>query len=144
MRLASDIILAVASISHFAALRLLGGADYLEVFEPDQLQALALLALKLHGDGYSICLAFFGFACLALGYLIFRSTFLPRALGALLAIAGACYLFNSFALFLATPFAARLFPALFVPIFIAELSLALWLLVKGVDGAKWHAAETAA
>jgi hypothetical protein len=138
MRLAADIILAVASVSHFVTLRLLADADYLNTFQPNQLHTLALLALKLHGDGYAICLLFFGFACLALGYLIFRSSYLPRIIGVLMAIAGACYLLNSFAHFLAPVFAATLFPALFVPIFVAELSLALWLLVKGVDAPKWE------
>lgn len=145
MRLATDIILGIASLSHFAALRLLEGAEYLESFRPDQLHSLALLAMKLHGDSYAICLVFFGFACLSLGYLIFRSSFLPRTIGALLAIAGACYLFRSFAHFLDPGFAGTLFPALFVPIFVAELSLTLWLIVKGVDAAKWEEqASTAA
>jgi hypothetical protein len=137
MRLACDVILAAASLSHFATLRLLGGADYLQTFAADQLHALALLAMKLHGDGYAISLVFFGFACLSLGYLIFRSSYLPRTIGALLAIAGICYLMNSFAHFLSPTFAATLFPALFVPIFVAELSPALWLIVKGVAAAKW-------
>jgi hypothetical protein len=138
-RLASDIILAVASISHFAALRLLAGADYLETFQPEQLQTLAMLALRLHGDGYAICLAFFAFACLTLGYVIYKSTYLPKTIGILMTIAGACYLVNSFAVFLAPALAAKLFPFLFAPIFGAELSLALWLLVKGVDMTKWRA-----
>jgi len=137
MRLACDIVLAVASLSHFAALRLLEGGDYLHTFRPEQLHTLALLALKLHGDGYAISLVFFGFACLALGYLVYRSGYLPRTIGALMAIAGACYLFNSFSHFLDPAFAATLFPGLFAPIFIAELSLTLWLIVKGVDVAKW-------
>jgi len=138
MRFAADIILAVASLSHFAALRLFADADYLKTFSADQLHTLALLALELHGDGYAICLLFFGFACLSLGYLIFRSGFLPRTIGALLAIAGVCYLINSISHFLSPAFAATLFPGLFVPMFVAELSLALWLLVKGVDVAKWE------
>lgn len=137
MRLACLIILATASLSHFVALRLLGDAPYLETFPPDQRHALALLAMKLHGDGYAISLVFFGFACLSLGYLIFRSSYLPRTIGALLVIAGFCYLFNSFTHFVNPAFAATLFPALFVPIFVAELSLALWLIVKGVDAVKW-------
>lgn len=138
MRLACDIVLAVASISHFAALRLLSDADYLKAFQPEQLHSFALLALKLHGDGYNISLVFFGFACLALGYLIFVSGYLPKIIGVFLSVAGVCYLFNSFALFLAPSFAGMLFPALFVPIFVAELSLAVWLLVKGVNVAKWN------
>lgn len=138
MRFACDIVLAVSSLSHFAALKLLADAEYLNTFTPDQLHTLALVALKLHGDGYAISLVFFGFACLSLGYLIFRSGFLPRTIGVLMAIAGVCYLFNSFSHFLSPAFAATLFPGIFVPIFVAELSLALWLTVKGVDVAKWQ------
>lgn len=138
MRLACDIVLAVASLSHFAVLRLLAGSDYLDAVPLEQLQAFALLAMRLHADGYAISLVFFGFACLALGYLVIRSTFFPKAIGALLAIAGVCYLVSSFAQALNPTFAATLFPALFVPIFVAELSLALWLTVKGVDLPKWQ------
>ena len=84
------------------------------------------------------------FACLSLGYLIFRSGFLPRTIGALMAIAGVCYLVNSFSHFLAPVFAATLFPALFVPIFVAELSLGLWLIVRGVNVVKWEERATGA
>lgn len=138
MRLACDIILATASLSHFAALRLLADAGYLTTFQPDQLHTLALLAMKLHGDAYAISLVFFGFACLSLGYLIFRSSYLPRTIGVLMVIAGVCYLIDSFAHFLNPAFAATLFPFLFVPMFVAELSLTLWLIVKGVNVAKWE------
>lgn len=133
MRLACDLVLAVASLSHFAALRLLENGNYLHAFSPEQLQGLALLALKLHGDGYAISLVFFAFACLSLGYLIYRSGYLPRLIGVLMVIAGVCYLVNSFA-----HFAATLFPPIFVPIFVAEVSLTLWLIVKGVNVAKWE------
>ena len=123
---------------HHGLLRLFADAEYLKTFTPDQLHTLALLALKLHADGYAISLLFFGFACLSLGYLIFRSGFLPRTIGALMAVAGVCYLISSFSHFLSPAFAATLFPGLFVPIFVAELSLALWLTVKGVNVAKWE------
>lgn len=138
MRLACDLVLAVASLSHFAALRLLENSDYLHTFAPEQLRSLALLALKLHGDGYAISLVFFAFACLSLGYLIYRSGYLPRLIGVLMAIAGVCYLVDSFAHFLDPAFAATLFPPIFVPIFVAEVSLTLWLIVKGVNVAKWE------
>jgi len=139
MRLACDLILATASLSHFAALRLLAGSDYLKTFQPDQLNSLALLAMQLHGDGYAIGLMFFGFACLSIGYLAFRSGYLPRTIGALLVVAGACYLINSFAHFLDPTAGAVLFNAgILLPCFVAELSLTLWLLVKGVDVAKWE------
>jgi len=139
MRLASDIVLAVASLSHLAALRLLENTGYLSSFEPGQLQSLALLALKLHGGAYAISLVFFGFACLALGHLVFRASYLPRALGVLLGIAGLCYLVDSFVAFLVPAISGMLFPAIFLPAFIAELGLALWLVVKGVDVARWTA-----
>jgi hypothetical protein len=138
MRVACDVVLAVASLSHFAALRLLAAAGPAERFPPDQREALALLAMRLHGDAYAISLVFFGLACLALGYLLFRSGFLPRPLGVLLVIAGACYLASSFGHFLVPGRAATIFPALFVPVFVAELSLTLWLIAKGVDAARWH------
>lgn len=141
MRLACDLILAVASLSHFAALRLLGGSDYLDSFQPDQLHGLALLVMNLHGDGYAIGLMFFGFACLSLGYLIFKSGYLPKVVGVLLAVAGACYLVNSFAHFLYPAAGALLFNAgILLPCFVAELSLTVWLLVKGVNVAKWDEA----
>jgi hypothetical protein len=143
MRVACAILLAAASITHFVALRLLSAPGYLEAIEPAQRRALALLALGLHGEGYAISLVFFGFACLSLGYLVFRSTFLPRVIGVLLAVAGVCYLVSSFAHFLAPAVGAKLFPVLFAPVFVAELSLTLWLLVKGVDASRWETARLA-
>jgi hypothetical protein len=95
--------------------------------------------MNLHGDGYAIGLVFFGFACFALGYLIFRSGYLPRTIGVLMAVAGACYLINSFAHFLHPATGAALFNAgILLPCFVAELSLALWLLIRGVNVTKWE------
>jgi len=74
---------------------------------------------------------------LGIGYLIFRSTFLPRILGVLMAIAGSSYLTNSFAGFLAPELRAHLLPYILVPCGVAELSLTLWLLVMGVNVQRW-------
>ena len=117
---------------------LLGSPDYLKAFEPQQLHALAYVAIKADAYGFGIGLIFFGFACLVLGYLIFRSGYLPKTIGVMMQIAGLCYLTNSFALLLAPTFADRIFPAILVPAFIGELSLCLWLLVKGVNVPKWE------
>ena len=117
---------------------LLGDGNYLNSFEPRQLQALAYLAVKAHGYGFGIGLIFFGFECLVLGYLIYKSEYFPRILGVLMQIAGVCYLINSFALILSPAFANLLFPLILVPAFIAELSLCLWLLVKGVNISVWN------
>ncbi len=84
-------------------------------------------------SGFGISLAFFGFFSVLLGYLIYRSGLVPRTLGVLMAVAGLCYLTNSFSVFVAPTFAARLFPYILLPCLLAELSLALWLVVMGVD-----------
>lgn len=141
---ACAIVLAVAAIGTFAALRLTGAAQYISAVDTQQRNALAMLAIRLQEDGFAIGLVFFVFTCLALGYLIFRSGFLPRAIGILMFVAAGAYILNSFAYILSPSLAARLVPGIFAPIFIAELSLALWLAIKGVDRAKWHAQAAAA
>jgi hypothetical protein len=129
--------MALNSLNYFAPLVLLGGRHYLTVFKPDQLQAMAYTALKLHALGYNICLVSFGFTCLLIGYLICRSVFLPRILGVLMAIAGLCYLTNSFANFLSPAFACPLFPWILLTAFPGEFGLMLWLIVKGVNVQRW-------
>ena len=121
-----------------------GSAEYLASFDPGQLHALAYLSIRLHAYGFGISLIFFGCACVVLGYLIFRSGFLPRWVGILMQIAGVCYVTNSFALVLAPAVADRLFPAILIPCFIGEASLCLWLIAKGVNVEKWHSQSIAA
>ncbi|HEX3526634.1 MAG TPA: DUF4386 domain-containing protein [Thermoanaerobaculia bacterium] len=134
-------ILCVNKLSLLIPLFLLGGADYLKAFDPQQLQVLAYLSVKMHGYGFGVGLIFFGCACLVLGHLIFRSGYLPKALGILMQIAGVCYLINSFALLVAPALTDILFPAIMAPAFVGELSLCLWLLVKGVNVPKWEAKQ---
>ena len=128
---------AASKLCLFAALFLSGNADYLKAFEPHQRGALVEISLKLHDYGFAIDLVFFGFACLIYGYLLFRSGYFPRTLGVLMAIAGLSYLTNSFALILAPTYAATIFPILALAL-IGELSLCLWLMVKGVNLPKWN------
>ena len=116
---------------------LLGDAKYLQAFTPEQLQALSYVAIRAHEHGFGIGLIFFGCECVVLGWLIFRSGYLPKFLGVLMPIAGVCYVINSFVLILAPKLADVIFPAIMVPCFVAELSLCLWLMVKGVDLPKW-------
>jgi hypothetical protein len=130
-------VLVLNKLSLLFALFLLGDADYLKSFTPDQLHALSYLAIKTHGYGYGFGLLFFAFVCIIQGYLIFKSGYLPKTIGILMMVAGPCYLINSFSLILAPKIADMLFPMLMIPIFIAELSLCLWLLFKGVDIPKW-------
>jgi len=142
--LVSIAISAVNLLNHFAPLVFLGNAHYLTAFEPNQLQALSLMALKFHETGFDISLVFFGLHCLLIGYVIFRSTFLPRILGALYAIAGLSYVINSFNNFLPRGYAAHLFPYIMVPAFVGEAALCLWLLVFGVNVANWQKQASAA
>jgi hypothetical protein len=64
---------------------------------------------------------------------MFKSGYLPKALGVLMQVAGVRYLVNSFALLLAPSFAQAIFPGILVPAFIGEASVCLWLVMKGVD-----------
>jgi len=109
----------------------LGGGQYLSAFKAEQLQALAYLSLRLYGQAYNIGLVFFGLYCLLIGYLIFRSTFLPRVLGVFMAAAGLGWL-----TFL-TPFAKSLSAFDVAPAALGEGLLTLWLLVKGVNEQRW-------
>ena len=132
-------IQAFGSLFQLAPFVVLGGAPYLSVFKVEQLRALALMFLKLGGQASSIILVFFGFYDLLIGWLIFRSTFLPRILGALMAVAGLGWL-----TFLSPPLANHLSPYILVPGFVAEALLMLWLLVKGVNVQRWKEQASAA
>src|SRR6185436_14975279 len=79
-------------LNQFVALLLLGGGDYLTAFTPVQLQALASLFLAIYQQGFSIAHIFWGLWLFPLGYLVFKSGFLPKVIGVLLIIAGLGYL----------------------------------------------------
>jgi len=129
-------IIAVNLLNQVSPLLFLGNDSYLSSFTPNQLATLSLHALNLQAQGYGIGLVFFGCYCLIIGYLIYRSTLVPGVIGILYAIAGAAYLVNSFNMFLSKGFENHLFPYLAVPAFIGEMSLCLWLLIKGVKDDK--------
>ena len=122
---------------------LLGADEYLKAFTPQQLHALAYVSLKTHDQGFGLGLIFFGMTCIASGYLIIRSEYLPKVLGMGMQLAGVCYLLNSFAQLLFPALAPRLFPAILLPPFVAELSMALWLLARGVNVPKWRERQAA-
>jgi hypothetical protein len=131
-------ILGANKLNLVTVLLLLGGSNYLKAFDPNQVQALASLSLSLHEFGFSVGLIFFGASCLVTGYLMYRSEYFPKALGGLQAVAGICYLINSFSLILFPALADKLFPAILLPAFVGELGTCLWLLVKGVNVIKWN------
>jgi hypothetical protein len=100
----------------------------------EQLQALALPFIKLNEYAFNIDLVLFGIWCVLIGYLIFRSTFLPRVLGALLTRSGLGYL-----TYLYPPLAHYLFaPYIAAAAAFGEIPLELWLIVMGVNVQRWN------
>jgi hypothetical protein len=133
-------IQAVASLLYLAPLLVLGGGSSLSAFTGEQLQALALTFLKLNAYAFDVYLVFFGLWCVLIGFLIFRSTFLPRVLGLLLAIAGLGWM-----TYLSPPLASHLFfPYIAGASAVGEIPLLLWLLVVGVNDQRWKEQASAA
>lgn len=123
----------------FAPLLVLGGAHYLSVFDPKQLQALAFLFLRLNYMAETIAMVFFGLDSLVTGYLVFRSTFLPRALGVVSAVGGLGWL-----LYLYEPLALRMESYVVGAGVAGALVTVVWLLVFGVDERRWKEQASAA
>jgi hypothetical protein len=132
------IVEAVGAVFLVGAMLPTGSAAYLQTLPPEHLHAMSSLSLRMHGHAFAITLVFFAFVCLIWGYLIYRSGYLPRVIGVLMMIAGVCYLVNSFVFILAPGLSRVVFPAILMPVFVAETSLALWLLIKGVNLEKWQ------
>jgi hypothetical protein len=123
-------------LNHFIVLLLLGGAGFLTVFAPNQLQALAMVFLNAYDYGFTIGIVFLFLHASIVGYLIFKSGYFPRILGLLFIIASAGYLIDSFSHILIPNYKTG--PAyLALPIAIAEIAFPLWLLIKGVNEEKW-------
>lgn len=140
-RLAMSAVMAVNIVFHVAPLLLLKNASYWAAFTTGQMQAFAMLSLRLHSVCYDIALIFFAAHCLLAGYLIARATFLPRILGVLLMIAGLSYAVDVLA---SLVFSTSLFPYTMIAPGIAEIFLTLWLLIRGVNPEKWREQARAA
>jgi hypothetical protein len=132
-------IQALTSLLYLAPLLILQGGSSWGAFTLAQLQALALMFLKLNAYAFDIYLVFFGLWCVLIGYLIFRSTFLPRALGVLLAISGLGWM-----TYLLPPLAHHLFPFIAAASALGEVPLELWLIVMGVNVQRWNEQASAA
>jgi len=118
---------------YFAPLLVLGGTHYLSVFSGQQLNAVALLFLRVNDIGAGIALVFFGFYALLKGYLVIRSTFLPRALGWLTVLGGIGWL-----AYLSPPFGDRVFSLIALFGIVGALANIGWLLVFGVNEQRWR------
>jgi hypothetical protein len=130
--LAGCIIKTFGRVFFLVPLFILGDTRVLSAFNIDQLRALALLSLKVNDQAAAMALAFFGFYTVLTGYLILKSTFLPRILGGLAMLAGLGWM-----TFLSPPLGYRLFPYIAVFALLVALALILWLIVFGVNEQRW-------
>jgi hypothetical protein len=136
LSLAGCVIKTFSRLFYIAPLFILGGAaggHYLTAFSPEQLQAISLLFLKLNDRGAGMALAFFGFEALLNGYLVFRSTFLPRILGILSMIAGLGWL-----TFLYPFLGYRMFFYVVPFALLGSAAMIFWLIVFGVKEERWR------
>ena len=131
----STSLYAVAEIFYYAPVVLLSGTSYMKTFTPEQLNALTMVSLKLFARVGMIFLAFYGIATMLRGYLIVRSGFLPKPIGVLLLLGGAAFVAKNVAILLTPTFSSDFF---LIAMFPAGLALTLWMVVKGVDVAKWE------
>ena len=132
-------IQALTSLLYLAPLLILQDGSSLSAFTVEQLQALALMFVKLRTYAFDVYLVFFGFWCILIGYLIFRSTFLPRVLGVLLAISGLGWV-----TYLSPPLANHLWPFIATASALGEIPLEFWLIVMSVNVQRWKEQASAA
>ncbi len=123
----------VSALSMLGTLRLLGDAAYLSVFETTQLQTLARLHLSSGYDAYYIGLPFWGLASTMGSYLLFRSRYIPRALAGFGVVSSAWCMLCAFAFIIVPHFDAIINAWAFdMPIFLFEVALGVWLLIRGL------------
>src|SRR5262249_3752808 len=121
------------------ALLLIKGGAGVSGLAPAQANALAYVFLRLHSLNFNLALTFGGVSSIVMGFLILRSTFLPRIIGPLMMLDGLGYLAFSLAAFLAPLLVTRIYPYIpFVTTAIGEGAFYLWLLIKGVNAEAWR------
>jgi len=125
------------AINTFSAIRLLGNAGYLPVFEADQLQTLSKLHLSSSWDAYYVGLPFWGLASVVCSYLLFKSRYIPRALAVFGIISSAWCVFCAFVYLIFPGYGEIVHLGLFdVPLTFFEITLGFWLLFKGLRPAE--------
>jgi hypothetical protein len=126
-------------LNAYVPLKLAIEGNALAVLSPSQLQALSYFFLQLRDVGLTISFVFYGLDEFLSGFLIFRSGFLPRAIGILLGVSGLCYFTHSFLTFAAPSLDARVYPYILYACLPGEASVALWMATLGVNVSKWRA-----
>ena len=132
-------IQAVTALLYLAPWVVLENASSLVGFTSQQIQSLAFMFWKLNGRSDQFYLVFFGLWCFLTGYLIFRSTFMPKVIGILLSIDGVGWM-----MFVYPPLGSSLFTFIAIAAGLAEIPLQLWLLIMGVNPQRWNDQAAAA
>ena len=134
--LAAVPIMFVNTLIQLGTFIVLGEADYLKAFGPDQLNALMMIFLNLYNYGIFVVGIFWGLWLFPFGLLVFKSGFIPRILGILLIISCFSYLVDSFSFLLIPSGHDAVSKFTVAPMAIGEISIILWLLIKGVKSQK--------
>ncbi|PQB03338.1 hypothetical protein BST83_18755 [Polaribacter filamentus] len=121
-----------------AAQILVSGADYLTIFDENQLNSIMMVFLNLYEHGIFIVGIFWGLWLYPLGLLVIKSKFIPKIIGIFLIIGCFAYLTDSFTSLLFPLYKEIIFPILIVPLAIGEFSIIFWLLIKGVKTQQSH------
>jgi hypothetical protein len=134
-RLVETSLLVVVTLNDLAVLRILSGANYLQGFTPNALAGMARLAISAHSDAYRTALLFFGLGSSVFAYLWLKTRYIPRALAVLGLFASALVAVCMF-VFIIFPELARVVTVEYFagPIFLFEISIGLWLLIRGLRG----------
>jgi hypothetical protein len=138
-RLIQSAVLGANLLNHLMAVQLLEGEGLLHGYTTEQRDSLVLQSLEAHRFGYFIALVFFAVHLVLLGWLVHRSGYLPRWLGWLLGTAAAGYLIDSLWFFVSPGYDGAFSPLVLAPALVAELSLLLWLVTRGVEPRGWEA-----
>jgi len=133
-------VFASGEMLYFAAALPAVDADAARVISPEAKAAFTYLCLTIYGYGFGIFAMFYGTAAVVRGYLMLRSGYLPRALGVISIFGGASFIAKNFLIVLAPQYDL---PYVIAPMFLTMVSLALWLLIKGIDRARWDAKQVA-
>ncbi len=139
--LLSTALYAACEIFYFALPHLLlSGASYLNAFAPAQIDTLVLLSLKLFNYGAGMFLIFYGTGWIIRGWLMIRSGYFPKVLGLLMTMGGLGFVARTSTAVLAPEYSSNVMLMLIAP---GGVFLGLWLLIRGVDPAKWEARRAA-
>ncbi|MEM8937960.1 MAG: DUF4386 domain-containing protein [Bacteroidota bacterium] len=129
------IVVAISSVNVLnllSVLILIGGGDYLDTFSVNQIESTLLFLFKWHSYSYDVALAVFSMHCFIIGALFIKYRVIPKLIGIAMLIAACCYFIFTFGRLLWPELTQNLYPLILLPPLLAELALALWLLIKGV------------